>query len=259
MTFRIAVDLLYRFDTACEVLLLIEAARSFDQMVRRETLTLTPASPVTRLDDPATGERRAVFTAQGEVRMTYQAEVEVKGRACDLAGARQMAIRDLPEDALRHLRPSRYCPSDRFESFVERQFDGLEGGARAAAILDWLKGHLEYRYGVSDSTTTALDTFVDRVGVCRDFSHLAIALFRASGMPARAVSAYAWMLEPPDMHAVVEVYLGGRWIMLDPTGLAPVDGLVRVATGVDAADIAFMTIFGQAHLVEQSFRIDRLD
>jgi transglutaminase-like putative cysteine protease len=93
-------------------------------------------------------------------------------------------------------------------------------------------------------------------GGCRDFSHLLIARCRAADIPARAVSAYAWRLDPPDLHAVAEVYVGDRWRLVDATGLAPIRGLVRVATGRDAADIAFMTVFGAASLVEQRFSIN---
>lgn len=177
----------------------------------------------------------------------------------NLRGAATMAIRDLPGEALPYLRASRYCPSDRFESFVEREFAALSGGDKVEAILAWIADHVDYRPGISDSTTTARDTFVDRAGVCRDFAHLAITLCRAADIPARAVSAYAWALEPADLHAVAEVYLGGRWQLIDPTGKAPIDGLVRVATGRDAADIAFMTIFGKATLLEQSFAITKCD
>ena len=201
--------------------------------------------------------RRGVFTAEGRVQLRYEAEVEVLARDAGLKGAPVVPIRDLPGEALRYLRSSRYCPSDRFERFVEREFGTLSGGDKVAEILSWIGGHLDYRAGVSDSASTALDTFVDRAGVCRDFTHLAITLCRAADIPARAVSAYAWKLEPPDLHAVAEVYLGGRWRLIDATGLAPINGLVRVATGLDAADIAFMTIFGKADLVSQSFAIEK--
>ena len=77
-------------------------------------------------------------------------------------------------------------------------------------------------------------------------------------IPARAVSAYAWKLKPPDLHAVAEVYVGGRWRLVDPTCKAPIDGLVRVATGLDAADIAFLSIFGRATLVSQRFAVRKL-
>jgi transglutaminase-like putative cysteine protease len=255
MHFQIRADLTYDFAERCEVLLLLEVARAADQAVRREQLAITPAAQVSRLDDSVTGERRAVFTAEGRVQVVYEAEVEVLARDAGLKGAPAVAIRDLPGEALRYLRASRYCPSDRFEKFVEREFGTLGGGDKVAAIFAWIADHLTYRPGVSDGASTALDTFVDRAGVCRDFTHLAIALCRAADIPARAVSAYAWKLKPPDLHAVAEVYLGGRWRLVDPTCKAPVEGLVRVATGLDAADIAFMTIFGRAELVSQAFAI----
>jgi transglutaminase-like putative cysteine protease len=86
-----------------------------------------------------------------------------------------------------------------------------------------------------------------------------ISFARALDMPARMVSAYAWRLDPPDFHAVVEVYLDGGWYLIDPTGLAPVDGLVRIAVGRDATDISFMTIFGSATLNFQSVSVERID
>lgn len=257
MTFQIDARLVYRFDEPCEVLLLLEAARSADQVVLSESLRLTPAVDVARLDDALDGERRAVFLAEGSMEITYSARVEVLPRRSGLGEGRVSPVRELPGEALRYLRPSRYCPSDRFESFVAREFGALPSGRQVTALLAWINAHIDYRAGASDVETTALDTFVDRAGVCRDFTHLAISLCRAAGVPARAVSAYAWNLEPPDMHAVLEVFLGDRWHLVDPTGRAPVDGLVRVATGLDAADIAFMTIFGRGEHVEQSFTITR--
>lgn len=257
MRFMIEARLAYRFDEAAEVLLLLEASRSPDQRVHGESLTVSPHKDIARLDDPVTGERRAVFTAEGRVDIAYDAEVELLDRDGDLKSAAYVPIRDLPGDALRYLMASRYCPSDRFESFVEREFATVEGGDKVQAILDWIYEHVDYKGGVSDAATTARDTFVDRAGVCRDFAHLAITLSRAAGIPARAVSAYAFDLQPPDMHAVAEVYVGGRWRMIDATRRAPIDGLVRVAIGLDAADIAFMTVFGKAELIDQSFRITK--
>jgi len=258
MRFEIQAALTYDFATPCEVLLLVEAARGSDQTILLETLRFSPEAHVARLDDAVSGERQVVFAASGRVQIDYMAQVEVEPRISHLNGVAAMAIRDLPGEALPYLRASRYCPSDRFESFVDREFSALTGGAKVEAILAWIADHVDYRSGVSDSATTARDTFVDRAGVCRDFAHLAITLCRASDIPARAVSAYAWKLEPADLHAVAEVYLGGRWRLIDPTGKAPIDGLVRVATGRDAADIAFMTIFGKANLIEQSFAITEL-
>ncbi|MBX3481798.1 MAG: transglutaminase family protein [Caulobacter sp.] len=259
MRFTVDSRLHYRFAGPCEVLLLLEAARGPDQTVLSEQLSFSPHADVARLDDAVTGERRVVFSAAGDVDIRYRAEVAVEPRDSSLVGAEASPLRDLPDEALRYLRPSRYCPSDRFEAFVQRQFGDLSGGDKVAAILDWIDGHLDYRAGVSDGSTTALETFVDRAGVCRDYAHLAITLCRAADIPARAVSAYAWRLQPPDMHAVAEVYVGGAWRLVDATRLAPIEGLVRVATGLDAADIAFMSIFGRADLLNQSFAIGQVD
>ncbi|MEI7931496.1 MAG: transglutaminase family protein [Alphaproteobacteria bacterium] len=246
-------SLTYQFAYPSEVLLLIEAAHSSDQRVISENLTITPGVDIVRKDDPMTGERRLVFTAQGQVDIHYEARVERPHSITSLAGLARTPVAALPVEALRYLRASHYCPSDRLQAFVMREFGTKQGGDNAAAIIDWVGAHVDYRFGVSDTQTTGLDTFVDRAGVCRDFTHLAITLLRAAGIPARAVSAYACKLDPPDMHAIVEVYLAGSWWLVDPTGKAPIDGLVRIATGLDATDIAFMTIFGQGTLVWQSF------
>ncbi len=98
------------------------------------------------------------------------------------------------------------------------------------------------------ATTGAAGTFIDRAGVCRDFTHLGLTLCRAAGIPARAVAAYALALDPPDFHAVFEVFLDGGWWLVDPTRLAPIAGMVRIAHGRDAADIAFLTTAGGASI-----------
>jgi transglutaminase-like putative cysteine protease len=240
------------------VLLRLEPARTQTQAVRDEKLIFTPDVDVTRLDDSHTGERRAVFMAHGDVELVYSSVVEVTPVNPDLAGAKAQLVKDLPPEALSFLLPSRYCPSDRFESFVDKAFGAFSGGDKVLAILNWIGANLEYRAGVSTERSTAIDTFTSHAGVCRDFAHLAVSFCRAANIPARVVSAYAWRLQPPDMHAVAEVYLEGRWRLIDPTGLAPIEGLVRVATGRDAGDVAFMTIFGQAQLLGQTFAVTEL-
>ncbi len=255
MRFKVRASLNYQFAGPCEVLLLLEAATGDDQRVSGESLIISSNPMITRIDDPQGGERRAVFVAQDWVQVDYSAEIAVAERDTLLKGASAVPVAQLPPEVLRHLRPSRYCPSDRFERFVNRQFGDSVGGDRVDAILDWIAENIDYVSAVSDGGTTALDTFVDRAGVCRDFTHLAISLCRASQIPARAVSGYGWRLQPPDMHAVLEVFVGGAWRLADPTRKVLPREFVRVATGRDAADIAFMTIFGTAQLVEQSFDI----
>ena len=138
---------------------------------------------------------------------------------------------------------------------MTREFGDTAGGARGLAILNWITENVDYEHGVSDTETTAARTFIDRAGVCRDFTHLGMTLCRASGIPARAVSAFAHQLSPPDFHAIFEVWLDNGWWLVDPTGLAPVEGLVRIACGRDAADIAFLTTQERCQMVRQSVTV----
>jgi transglutaminase-like putative cysteine protease len=140
--------------------------------------------------------------------------------------------------------------------FAQREFGGAgDGVARIMAILEWLYRNVDYVVGVSNAETTAERTFVDRAGVCRDFTHLGITLTRALGIPARAVSAYALQLDPPDFHAIFEVYLENGWWLIDPTRLAPIEGIVRIGSGRDASDIAFLTSDKQCQMVAQTIRV----
>jgi transglutaminase-like putative cysteine protease len=257
---RLAIDarLHYRFPEPHEALLRLEAAVTPDQRVVSERLE-TNAGDLAAWQDPVSGERFARLTANGDLHVAYEADVEVADRARDFSAARAARIRDLPPEVIPFLMPSRYCPSDRLERFAGRRFGALRGGAKVTAILAFVADQLDYAAEVSNSFTDACQTLVDGAGVCRDFTHLAVTLCRAGDIPARAVSAYAWSLEPADLHAVVEVFLDGRWWLADPTGKAPVEGLVRIAAGRDAADIAFLNIFGRAEMVSQSFRVTRLD
>ena len=114
--------------------------------------------------------------------------------------------------------PSRYCQSDLLTRMAHDEFGRLQpGGERVLAIAEWVRRHVEYRYGTTDAMTSAYDTATERVGVCRDFAHLVIAFCRALGIPARYVSGYALGLEPPDFHGFVQVYLGGAWHNVDAT------------------------------------------
>ena len=145
------------------------------------------------------------------------------------------------------------------KTFALEQFGSLEGGAAIAAMAEWTRSNLRYEPGCSDESTTAGDTFQQKKGICRDFAHVMISFARAFDIPARMVSAYAWNLDPQDFHAVVEVYLNGGWYLVDSSGLAPVEGLVRIGVGRDATEISFMTIFGVATLNNQTVSVERIN
>lgn len=155
------------------------------------------------------------------------------------------AAGELPFGLLAWTLPSRYCTSDALGPTAEALFgEHPRDRALIAAVADWVREHIAYLPGSSDSLTTADTTLLARAGVCRDMSHLAAGLLRALDIPARVVAAYAPMLEPPDFHAVLEAHDGEAWRMIDVTGLVPVEPLVRIATGRDAADIAWASASG---------------
>jgi hypothetical protein len=188
-------------------------------------------------------------TAQsGPVELVYEARVEATHELLGDPGRLQVPLfEQIPSEALLFIYPSRFCQSDLLARLAKREFNQNESGFfRVTRICNWIYERIEYLSGTSTPTTSAFDTVTELTGVCRDFGHLAIAFCRSLGIPARFVSAYAYGLNPPDFHVYFEVLLGGRWILFDPTRLAPQSSFVRIGHGRDAADTSFATIFGGA-------------
>jgi transglutaminase-like putative cysteine protease len=259
MRVRIEAELDYHFPQAADVLLEMEAARLPDQKLVEDRLTVGTATALTPVAGHDGIGRRTWTRGEGRFTARYTATVDVEREQVDLSSKKIVPLRELPGEAIQYLWPSRYCQSEKLQDFARGEFAGLEGGARVEAMARWTQDNLDYQPGCSDSATTAHDSFQQRKGICRDFAHVMICFARAMDVPARMVSAYAWGLEPPDFHAVVEVYLDGGWQLVDPTGLAPVVGLVRIGVGRDATDISFMTVFGgTTKLNRQSVRVEKI-
>jgi transglutaminase-like putative cysteine protease len=187
--------------------------------------------------------------ANGPLTVRYDAIVDLNHFTAPPQQVGEVFIADLPGPVLPYLYPSRYCQSDRLHRLAVKEFGHLwQGYSRVQAIRDWVQNRVTFRSNSSTGNTTAVDTLVEEVGVCRDFAHLMIALCRAVNIPARFATGIDYgadpILGPPDFHAYVEVYLGDRWFIFDPSGVAIPMGFVRFGTGRDAADAAFATIFG---------------
>ncbi len=258
MRIAITAHLDYGFPEPADVLLQIEAAAMADQRLEAQALTIWSDNPITAIPGEEGVGQRCWARADRRLVADYTAIVRVERQPIVLQSLGATPVRALPSATVRYLMPSRYCESDRLEHFVRRTFAGLSGGALAAALVDWVRDALEYSNAVSDGRTTALTTFADRRGVCRDYAHLLVALARAAEIPARCVAAYAPGVDPPDFHAVAELWLDGAWRLVDATGMASAADLVRVAVGLDATEIAFMTIFGTATLWRQTVTVERL-
>lgn len=237
-------------EPGCDFVFNIHAAHTQRQRVLTETLDLSqPLQPRVEAD-PTTGNRYLRIQARpGPLKVSYDATVDLQHHLADPREIPEIPVAALPLHVLGYVYPSRYCQSDRLLRFAMREFGHLrQGYGRVQAIRDWVLEHTTFTSNSSTSNTSAVDTLLETVGVCRDFAHLMIALCRAVNIPARFTTGIDYgadpALGPSDFHAYVEVYLGHRWYLFDPSGTAIPMGFVRFGTGRDAADVAFATIFG---------------
>jgi transglutaminase-like putative cysteine protease len=249
-TIQVGCDLTYSVTNTTSFLFNVAAARTGHQIINVESLWLNPNI---QYEASTLGtEDIQVYRLNVEpcdLQIQYRATVELRPEIYDTPGIIETGYSQLPNEVLPYLNPSRYCESDRLTHFALRMFGNAEPGfSRVTAICDWINNNLDYQPGSTGESTSACDVLIQRVGVCRDYAHLAIALCRALCIPARYISGYAVALQPPDFHGFVEAYLGARWYLFDATRMAPVEGFVRIGTGRDAADASFATIIGEATL-----------
>jgi transglutaminase-like putative cysteine protease len=248
---RLALELDYEIAApGCDFVFNVHAAHTDRQNVIEEALTLSQDVPALVESDPATRNRYLrVKALPGPLRLTYAATIDLAHHVADPASIGEVPVAGLPLQVLGYVYPSRYCQSDRLHRFAMHEFGHLwQGYSRVQAIRDWVLQRTTFSPNTSNSNTSAIDTLLETVGVCRDFAHLMIALCRAVNIPARFTTGIDYgadpALGPPDFHAYVEVYLADRWYLFDPSGTAIPMGFVRFGTGRDAADVAFATIFG---------------
>lgn len=193
----------------------------------------------------------------GRTTLDVQSRVEVDAELAVAPGADCTPIDLLPDDVLVYLLQSRYCPSDKLEDRAREIVAGVAPGyAQVEAIRRWIHENHEYRYGVSQESTDALDTMQAKAGVCRDFAHIGAALCRSLRIPARIVVGYLYQLDPMDLHAWFEAFVGGRWYTFDATQAAPRGGRVVMAYGRDAADVAFLSNYADMEVVDMQVSVD---
>lgn len=253
-TIRLHSELTYSVSSQTTILLQVAAMKTGRQTISNELMTVNPSTPVDYLQESNLGNRPCRLVLQpGTTTIHYSATASLQPKQPANSGLRELDYTELPADILTYLNPSRYCESDKLGKFAADNFGYMNRGfERVSKISDWVFNNLAYVPGSTGPSTTACDVLLQRTGVCRDYAHVAIALCRALGIPARYVSGYAVHLNPPDFHGFFEAYLGGDWILFDSTHLAPVSGFVRIGAGRDAADVAFATLIGQATLTNKT-------
>jgi transglutaminase-like putative cysteine protease len=241
----------------------VQAARTARQRIVSEQLAFVPGVNAQEDVDPVTGGRflRLRVEWTGMLTLRYAATVDIHHHLQDPNGIPENWVASLPGSVLPYLYPSRYCPSDMLNAFAMQQFGSMwQGYGRVQAICDWVSRNVAFVSGSSTGTTSAPDTLRTRQGVCRDFAHLMIALCRAVNIPARFTTGLDYgadpALGPPDFHAYVEAFVGGRWFIFDPSGTAIPMGFVRLSSGRDAADSAYASIFGAVAPQDMRLHID---
>ena len=253
---QFSIDLQYNvLKPGADFIFNVHAAQNDYQKIESESFKINQRVKTDLFTDPATGNRYVRLRAKpGALDVSYQCTVDIAHHTKSPDVIKEAAIADLPSSALSYIYPSRYCQSDRLLHFAHRTFGNLpKGYSRVAAVLKWVQTHVTFLSNTTNSSTSAVDTLIERVGVCRDFAHLMIALCRALSIPARIATGTDYgadpTLGPPDLHAYVEVYLGDRWYIFDPSGTTIPMGLMRIGTGRDAADVSFATILGPVNSI----------
>ncbi|MCZ6847472.1 MAG: transglutaminase family protein [Alphaproteobacteria bacterium] len=246
MQFRLGCALDYIVPQPSVFIFNLAVARCPAQRLVHEQLRLAPNLTPEELVIPTTGARYTrLEVPAGHLSLRYEAQVERPPQPPRPVFCTEGMVGQIPPEALPYLFSSRYCQADLLSDLAcEVAGEFPPGPPQVAAICDWVYKNLHYRSGASDASTSALDTERDRAGVCRDFAHLAIALCRAIGIPARFVTGYAWGLVMPDFHACIEAFFAGDWHLFDPSRKVGTEWMIRIGTGRDAADASFATIFG---------------
>ena len=247
MKFEVSAELGYSISETSALLLNIHALRTPRQTVIKEAFTIDPYIKTEEIV-LAQGENRLVrieIAKAVELKISYRATVDNYFEVNDYTKQKAISVAQLDPSVFQYLNPSRYCQSDKLYRFAETKFGKIKNPfSQVIALTNWINENVLYLSGSTNSQTSAYDTVTELAGVCRDFAHLGIALCRALTIPARYFTGYAYQLQPPDFHACFEAYIGNEWVLFDPTKLVPLNGLVKIATGRDAAETAVASTYG---------------
>jgi transglutaminase-like putative cysteine protease len=249
-------ELTYETEFYTPVILMLRPRSGEGQWVVREEYLLDPNVPVIEYTDSYGNLCQRVTIPPGIFQIKAAACVETADNVDIEPDAMFMSVDLLPDSTLQFLLPSRYCQSDQMGQLaLDIVGDRSPGYAQVDAIQQWIHQNVKYAYETSTSSTSAADIATDRIGVCRDFAHLGIALCRSLNIPARMVVGYLYQLDPMDLHAWFEAYLSdsqhqGRWYTFDATQAKLRGNRITIAYGRDAADVALATQFGAIQLTQ---------
>ncbi|MEP6501946.1 MAG: transglutaminase family protein [Betaproteobacteria bacterium] len=245
MRLKAMCDMTLTAEEDCPTVAMLRPSSGVAQWLASEAYYFDPPVKSTEYVDVFGNLCQRFIVPKGRMRIRVDVVVDAERAIAVDPDAPQTPVDEVPDAALQYLLQSRYCPSDKMEGRARQVVAGVAPGyAQVEAIRAWIHDNLAYRYGVSDAATDALDTLSAGAGVCRDFAHVGIGLCRALQVPARMVVGYLHQLDPMDLHAWFEAFVGGRWYTFDATQDTPRGGRIVVAYGRDAADVAFLSNYG---------------
>jgi transglutaminase-like putative cysteine protease len=259
MLIRLGYDMEFNIPRPVAVVALLSVHPSRELDLREpDELHIEPAVITERYIDRFGNRTTRFLASQGKLRIWNSTLVQDSAEKDQVNWqARQHPVQELPVDNLTYLMNSRYCEVDRLSNIATELFGNTAPGwGRVQAIVNWIHGRVQFGYQHARATRTALDVYTERVGVCRDFQHLAITFCRCMHIPARYATGYLGDIgvpastAPMDFSAWFEVYLEGRWWTFDARHNDPRVGRILMATGRDAADVAMTTSFGMAELLK---------
>lgn len=251
MLLNVSCSLEFSSETTVPSIFMLHPQSGNAQFVVRNELLTTPYTPVIEFPDIYRNLCQRIIIPSGSFKLESRALVDCSDTIDVNMYASWIPMPELPDNVLQFLLPSRYCESDKFADLAIKLTEGCAPGYQQVdAICKWINESIRYEYGTTNSSTSAADVLASKVGVCRDFTHLGITLCRSLDIPARMVAGYLYDLKPMDLHAWFEAYVGGRWYCFDATQREPKGGRIVLAYGRDAADVAFVSHFGNAVLKE---------
>lgn len=259
MFIRIGYDIEFEVSTPTAMMMLLRVHPSEEpRLMRPEDLKVEPTMAVLDFDDPFGNRVRRILAPAGRLRLTNDAVVMDDGLPDRIAvDAEEVPVAELPPEVMPYLMASRYCEVDRLSEIAWDLFaNAPRGWGRVQSIVDFVHDRITFGYQYARSTKTAYDVFEERQGVCRDFTHLAVAFCRCMNIPARYVTGYLGDIgvpispDPMDFSAWFEVYLGGRWHTFDARHNRRRIGRILMAKGRDAVDVALTTSFGPTSLAK---------
>ncbi len=261
MKLRVSCSLRFQVVEASVLILMLRPFRGIQQWINREVYVVRPVIPMLESTDSFGNSVQRLMAPVGNFLIYTSTDVIVADKVDIALGANFVEIQDLPNYVLPFLLPSRYCESDRFGDLAREIIqDALPGYDQVSKINEWVREFIEYVPGSSEYPLSAIEVHQRGYGVCRDLAQVAIALCRSISIPTRLVVGYLYELQPMDLHAWFEAYVGGKWYTFDPTQFVLLGGRVIVAFGRDAADVSIFHQFGSGCLLnDMDVRVDLLD